>query len=114
MRPDESKPQPVELEIDRERGQLQVRWRDGGHTVLTLAALRRACPCATCRAMRAEQADNRLVVISPPADEQAQVSVAEAELVGRYALRITWGDGHDAGIYDFVLLRSLGDQAASG
>ena len=36
------------------------------------------------------------------------VTVDEAELVGRYALRIRWKDGHDSGVYDFALLRSLG------
>ncbi len=29
--------------------------------------------------------------------------------VGNYALALTWGDGHDAGIYSFRFLRRLGD-----
>lgn len=32
------------------------------------------------------------------------------ELVGRYALRILWRDGHQTGIYDYELLRRLGDE----
>lgn len=32
---------------------------------------------------------------------------ASAELVGSYALRIVWADGHNAGIYDFAYLREL-------
>ncbi len=36
------------------------------------------------------------------------VDGAGAELVGQYGLRITWADGHDTGIYDYELLRSLG------
>jgi DUF971 family protein len=41
-------------------------------------------------------------------DQQLQMTQAQRlELVGNYALRITWGDGHSAGIYDFDLLRAL-------
>lgn len=35
-------------------------------------------------------------------------TVAGAELVGHYAVRIRWQDGHDAGIYDYATLRRLG------
>jgi DUF971 family protein len=30
-----------------------------------------------------------------------------AELVGNYAIRFRWSDGHDTGIFDFRFLRSL-------
>jgi DUF971 family protein len=33
--------------------------------------------------------------------------------VGHYALRPTWADGHDTGIYAFDRLRELGDAAAA-
>ena len=31
----------------------------------------------------------------------------KADYVGNYALRITWSDGHDTGIYAFRFLREL-------
>ncbi|MBO7391803.1 MAG: DUF971 domain-containing protein [Verrucomicrobia bacterium] len=31
----------------------------------------------------------------------------ECELVGGYGLRLTWGDGHSAGIYTYDTLRGL-------
>jgi len=37
----------------------------------------------------------------------AGIGRADLEPVGNYALRFTWGDGHNTGIYSFDLLRSL-------
>ena len=108
----DSRTRPIDLDIDRQSGQLRIRWQDGMETAVSLAAVRRQCPCATCRAARAEQSDHRLAVIAPPDDEQKLVTVSQAKLVGRYALQIIWADGHDTGIYDFELLRALGETDA--
>ena len=102
--------QPVEFEIQR-GSHLRIRWSDGQETVTTLRDLRRACPCAACRAARSEAEEQRgsLPVLRPAADESAMTTVSEAHIVGRYAIKIRWQDGHDAGIFDFGLLRTLGN-----
>ena len=101
--------QPVELDIQRD-SHLHIRWRDGHDSTIPLRELRRACPCAECRAARSEaKQGGSLPVIKPVANEAAMTAVAAADLVGRYALKVTWKDGHDAGIYDFALLRALGN-----
>ena len=103
--------QPVTIDLERTR-ELRITWADGRQSVYPLALLRRQCPCAACRQAREERKSNPLAVVEP-ADEQRGMVIAEkAEMVGNYALRITWQDGHDAGIYDYGLLRSL--SAASG
>jgi DUF971 family protein len=33
--------------------------------------------------------------------------VVDAQLVGNYALKITWSDQHDTGIYSFQYLREI-------
>jgi len=100
-------PRPVSFELDRTR-ELRIRWDDGGLDVYPLVELRRACPCAICRAERERAPDAGLPVV-PDADVQRRMATVErAELVGHYALRITWQDGHDTGIYDYEYLRSLG------
>lgn len=100
------KTQPVELNLKRTK-HLQIRWADGGETTIPLPRLRKACPCATCRATREEQQRNPLVVSQPVQNPHEMVIVDDAELVGNYAVRIRWRDGHDTGIYDFALLRAL-------
>jgi DUF971 family protein len=99
---------PLELDLDRSR-HLRIRWADGVQAVLPLRVVRQNCPCATCRAERDEQARNPLRVVQPPRNESDAVTVADAELVGRYALKIEWRDGHSTGIHDFVTLRRLCD-----
>ncbi len=84
-------------------------------TVIDLRTLRENCPCATCREQRRqreqEASDNPLRVLPATARLEDQVRAVDAELAGHYALRIYWADGHDAGFYDFSLLRRLGEQA---
>lgn len=103
---------PVELDLDRTSG-LRIRWTDALDTVIPLVELRRACPCASCRSEREQQAPGRLRVLAAPARESDALRVEHAELAGRYALRVTWADGHDTGIYDFGLLRELGERIKS-
>lgn len=102
---------PVDISILRDRS-VSIRWSDGSACELPVAALRRACPCATCRALREARATNPLVVIQKPADPAKSLTIDRADLVGNYALRIRWADGHDTGLFDFELLRRLGSETA--
>lgn len=105
--------QPADIEIVRD-SHVRIRWSDGLISTIPVETLRRNCPCATCRATREQVArnDNPLRVLQQPASVQDQRTIAEAELVGRYALRIRWSDGHDTGIFDYQLLRALGASEA--
>ncbi len=103
--------QPVEIDLDRTRA-LTIVWADGARSSYPLAVLRRECPCAACREARREQGRNPLRVMQSAAEQREMVIAEGVELVGHYALRIFWKDGHATGIYDFELLRSLA--AAAG
>ncbi len=112
--------QPLNLDLDRSR-ELRIRWSDGKTCVYPLTLLRKACPCASCRAERERTVARSSLPVVPGGAEQATMAqVAAAELVGQYALRLTWQDGHSTGIYDFALLRALcpeaqrADEAGSG
>ncbi len=97
---------PVEIDLDRKRA-LTIVWSDGVRSTYPLALLRRECPCALCRQSRLEQGGQRLPVVQPAAQQQLMAVADTLELVGNYAIRILWKDGHATGIYDFGLLRSL-------
>ncbi len=98
--------QPLEIDLDREK-QLRIRWADDRQSICPLPALRRSCPCAACRGEREREAHGGLPVVSGIDSQRDMVYATSAQLVGNYALRLTWRDGHDSGIYDFALLRSL-------
>ena len=71
----------------------------------SLRALRKNCPCAQCRELRDEVRTNRLAVLTDSGDRA--LSALSASLVGNYALKIEWSDGHSAGIYTFEMLRKF-------
>ena len=98
-------PRPEHLDVDRERG-LTVRWTDGRTSFYPVAHLRRASPSADAKALREEMARNPLTVL-PAGTASGPLTIADAELVGNYAVRLRFSDGHSTGIYSWAYLREL-------
>ena len=99
---------PRHITIDRTVQTLQIVWLDGLETPLPLGWLRANCPCATCREdRRAAEADTDLLKLS--SGPLPSTDIAGAELVGNYAVRLAWTDGHDSGIYAFSALREIAE-----
>jgi DUF971 family protein len=101
---------PVEL-IQPDEETLEIRWSDGQLRRYTVGDLRDACPCATCREKRNAPPPpaGTLPVIS--AEEARPLRVTGMKPIGNYAYGIDFTDGHDTGIYEFALLRELGEEA---
>ena len=99
---------PTNLELVGDN-RLRIEWSDGQRREYTFGALRRSCPCATCREKRGQQEQSRalLPVLAP--QEAQPLRVLGMKPVGNYAYSIAFSDGHDTGIFSFELLRSLGD-----
>jgi DUF971 family protein len=97
---------PAQLDVKKDRG-LSIVWSDGVASSFDLATLRSACPCARCKEERAQAKKSLLRVL--PGNYTEDLKIASAELVGNYAIKLVWTDGHDLGIYSFVFLRELGD-----
>lgn len=96
---------PRDIAVDRAAGRLTITWADQHVSEFALRWLRANCPCATCREERrvaALQTDLLTLSSGPLPSTQ----IAGAELVGNYALRLKWTDGHETGIYAFALLRA--------
>lgn len=101
---------PKDLKVKIADQQLHIEWKDGKQSDFSLAQLRRACPCATCRTEREQQGNNPLRILKA---DPTGVRVVTARLVGAYAIQFDWSDGHNTGIFDFRFLRSLGARAGS-
>ncbi len=80
---------------------LGIRWADGVDTEYEVRALRLACACAEC--IDEWSGEARLDPASVPDD----VRPLQIQSVGRYAIQISWSDGHSSGIYPFRRLRAL-------
>ena len=86
---------------------MRVRRRDGVTSFYPIAHLRRMSPSAEQRELRKEIKRNPLTVLPASAASSAPLTATSAELVGNYALRITFSDGHHTGIYSWEYLREI-------
>lgn len=100
--------QPARLDLKKDRG-LTIEWEDGRTSYYTIAYLRKMSPSADMRALREEMAKNPLTVLPASAVSKSgtPLTAASAELVGNYALKITFSDGHDTAIYSWTYLREI-------
>ena len=113
---DASPPRPKHLELKKDQA-LTVYWWDGRVSVYPVAHLRRMSPSADQRELRQEMARNPLTVL-PSAPESAPgsghaLTVTDLQLVGNYAVQLTFSDGHRTGIYSWQYLREI-DPALGG
>ncbi len=79
--------------------ELEIRWADGHTSRYPHELLRGYCPCAGCQGHSGE------IRFQTGGD----LELRNLSQVGNYALGLTWGDGHDTGIYTYAFLRKLGD-----
>jgi DUF971 family protein len=98
---------PKHLDLKKDRG-LTVTWHDGVVSYFPIAYLRRMSPSADQRELRKEMASNPLTVLPQSiANHTGPLVATHAELVGNYALRIHFSDGHHTGIYTWDYLREI-------
>ena len=90
---------------------MEIEWKDGHRSVYTFAFLRDACPCALCEEERGKS--GRKAGEKPKLEPGAlpmfkpAVKALSASAVGKYALRFSWNDKHDLGIYSWFYLREV-------
>ncbi|NUQ68027.1 MAG: DUF971 domain-containing protein [Phycisphaerales bacterium] len=99
---------PRTIDLKKDKG-LTLEWADGVTSYFTIAFLRKMSPSADMRQLREEMATNPLAIL-PAGLASGPISATSAELVGNYALRIRFSDGHDTGIYSWAYLRELDAQ----
>lgn len=97
-------PRPVHLDLVR-TSHLAIEWDDGRTSTYPVALLRRMSPSADAKELRKEMAANPLTVL--PAGGAGAVEVESAEMVGNYAIRFAFSDGHRTGIYSWDYLREI-------
>lgn len=98
--------QPVKLDLKKDRG-LTVEWRDGATSYYSIAFLRRMSPSAEMRELREQMSRNPLTVLPSRLGAGGPLVAVDAELVGNYALRIRFSDGHETGLFTWDYLRRI-------
>jgi DUF971 family protein len=95
-------PWPTEIRLMKDRRTLAVRFDDDVEHALPAEMLRVMSPSAEVQGHSAEQ---RKTV-----GGKREVSIAAVDPVGNYAVRLTFDDGHNTGIFTWGYLRKLGDE----
>ena len=99
-------PTPQHLDLQKDRG-LTIQWNDGTEDFYPIGYLRRMSPSADQRQLREEMAKNPLTVLPASASSDQALTATGAEMVGNYAIKIIFSDGHDTGIFSWDYLREI-------
>ena len=95
---------PASVRVDRPAGVMKITWQDGHSSIYPIPYLREECPCAVCRGTHGPAMPYSM---TPLADKKPP-EIVDVEFIGRnVAIRFTWNDGHDGGIYDWVYMREV-------
>ena len=92
---------PVNITLHRKSRTLEIFWDDSVTHVLPCELLRVYSPSAEVRGHTPDQA----VLVTG----KKLVGISRLEMVGSYAIRPCFDDGHDTGLYTWSLLRDLGE-----
>jgi DUF971 family protein len=94
-------------DIQQIGNELALKWEDGVESFISLAKLRRACPCAGCKGEVDIMGNLHIGPEKPLRPESFQL--AGLAHVGGYAIQPQWADGHSTGLYSFDYLRRIGE-----
>ena len=104
IRPAEKVPAVVDAKLSPDGRVLSLEWDDGKKSAVGARTLRQLCPCASCvdEWTHKRTFDTEAV--------PAQMQVRELRPVGNYALSLTFGDGHQTGIFNWAFLRKVSEE----
>lgn len=95
-------PWPIELRLSKDRRALTIAFDDTASFAIPAEMLRVLSPSAEVQGHSPEQ---RKTV-----GGKAAVEVTAIQPIGRYAVRLTFSDGHNTGIFTWGYLRKLGEE----
>lgn len=99
---DERGPWPVEIRLSNDKKTLTVRFDDGTDFALSAEYLRVLSPSAE---VQGHSRDQRVTVPG-----KREVAITAIDPVGNYAVRLTFSDGHNTGIFSWSYFRRLGEE----
>jgi len=98
--------QPTNLDLKKNEA-LIITWDDGTISTYPIAYLRKLSPSADMRELRKSMAKNPLTILPDSMGASGTLTATGAEMVGNYAIKISFSDGHDTGIYTWDYLRAI-------
>ncbi|MEX0608254.1 MAG: DUF971 domain-containing protein [Balneolaceae bacterium] len=99
---------PTSIEVSNKEQVLEVTWKDGQTSVYPLFGLRKNCPCVMCRGGHGKMSEFDISAFFE--ENPSRIEIRDLQQVGNHAIKITWGDGHNSGMYRWETLRWLDPQ----
>jgi DUF971 family protein len=96
---------PSAIHLASDRRSLRIVWGDQEEQALTAQLLRGKCRSSD--SIRAR-------IDGSPTPISSDLMIERIELVGSYALNLSFSDGEDRGIYPWALLREIAREQTSG
>lgn len=93
-------PRPTEIQLHQRSRVLEILFDDGARFRLPCEYLRVYSPSAEVRGHTPEEAKLQV--------GKEQVSITDLRQIGNYAVKISFDDGHNSGLYDWGYLYKLG------
>jgi DUF971 family protein len=97
-------PRPTDIRLHQASRKLEIVFDDGAHFHLSCEFLRVYSPSAEVRGHGAGQEVLQV--------EKEDVNIVGIEPVGQYAVKLSFSDGHDTGLYSWDYLYDLGARQA--
>jgi DUF971 family protein len=95
-----SHPRPTDIQLHQKSRFLEISFDDGSVYKLPCELLRVYSPSAE---VRGHGPGQEILQVG-----KENVNITDVEAVGRYAVKLTFSDGHDTGIFDWGYLYRLG------
>ena len=86
---------------------ISLKLDDNKELFISLEKLRKACPCAHCSGEK--DVFGNIYGRKTPAANVGSAQLKKISLMGQYAIRLFWKDGHSNGIYTFEFLEALSE-----
>ena len=102
---------PLQIKV-LDKAFLLIKWDEKSESKIGLKYLRDECPCANCKGETI-----LLKTYRPPKPTMLNpkmYKIQNIQLVGSYAIQVSWQDGHNTGIYSWDYLHKLAEDESTG
>ena len=89
---------PDSVKLSKDKKSILINYTDNKHLILSSVGLRAYSPSA----------ENKKNLENPDLSKYVNVLIQKIEGVGNYAIRISFNDGHNTGIYSWDYLYEIG------
>ncbi|MDA3861662.1 MAG: DUF971 domain-containing protein [Melioribacteraceae bacterium] len=97
---------PKKISIS-ENDSVNIEWDNNKVSEINKYLLRKSCPCALCEVERDDNHHEYNLF------RGNKTEVVDIEVVGQHAIKVTWKDGHNTGMYEFQYLIDLAEKGYS-